>query len=127
MAPDVYGYRCVWLIPLPHGLHVAAVSAIVGPSCPSQERLAAALQRLPPGEEHGDWVASQLRTLDGLLQSGLYMWQLGQSRRQEYEADQLALRLGAGAGMSRREARWAVRHVAETVGGDRCLLRDYHL
>ena len=35
------------------------------------------------------------------LQSGLYLLQLGQSRRHEYEADQLAVALGSSAGMSR--------------------------
>ena len=34
-------------------------------------------------------------------QSGLYLLQLGQSRRHEYEADQLAVALGPSAGMSR--------------------------
>ena len=32
---------------------------------------------------------------------GLYLLQLGQSRRHEYEADQLAVALGSSAGMSR--------------------------
>lgn len=38
-------------------------------------------------------------------QSGLYLLQLGQSRRHEYEADQLALALGSAAGMDRRGRR----------------------
>lgn len=62
------------------------------------ERLLKSLASGPEGEE---WVAARLRSLDGLLQSGLYLLQLRQSRQHEYEADQLALALGAGAGMDR--------------------------
>ncbi|GAB4816593.1 hypothetical protein N2152v2_003639 [Parachlorella kessleri] len=43
-----------------------------------------------------------LRILEGTLQSGLYVMQLGQSRRHEYEADELALHLGSHAGMDRK-------------------------
>lgn len=39
------------------------------------------------------------------VQSGLYLLQLGQSRRHEYEADQLAVALGSSAGMSRQDGK----------------------
>ncbi|KAL4434295.1 hypothetical protein ABPG75_000736 [Micractinium tetrahymenae] len=71
-----------------------AVDVVVGLA----ERL---LKNLAPGPEGEEWVAARLKSLDGLLQSGLYLLQLRQSRRHEYEADQMALALGAGAGMDR--------------------------
>lgn len=37
--------------------------------------LTALLQRLAPGEEHEGWIAARLKSLDGLLQSGLYLLQ----------------------------------------------------
>ncbi|KAL4424955.1 hypothetical protein ABPG77_009684 [Micractinium sp. CCAP 211/92] len=59
------------------------------------------LNSLAAGPKEEERAASRLKALDGLLQSGVYLLQLRQSRQHEYEADQLALALGSGAGMNR--------------------------